>query len=423
MKSLKRFLIALVSIVLAFFMSNISLVSALDLDGLETRIIAESSEWKIIKLQNFLQKLGLYWWEIDGKHASVLPSILSYQKQTGLIDSDNDWGAWYFGVKTLTSLYEDYTDLFEQYKYILAEDEPIQWDTYFYVTAYYSPLPGQSRYTTGTYAGDIRLNGWWKTTASGKWVFTGLLAWPRNYDYGTKIELEWIGVWSIEDRWWAIVNAGERGFEYDRIDIWMWYWDEWLERALKWWKRQVKWKIVSDDTDVSVAFNKSIISWYNTLYVTPESEWVDVEKLQQLFTEINLYTWNIDWKYISIKDELISFQIDNNIISSANDSQAWYFWNKTIAVLEEKYNVGDSIFITPIIKITKNFPALTRNEKSWIAILVERLNIYYKNKYWWDNIKITNEKISLIATIQSVIDNITNDDNRKQKLEYLITLL
>jgi len=43
-----------------------------------------------------------------------------------------------------------------------ASDE----ETYFVATAYYSPLPGQSRYTTGTYAGDIRLNGSLIITAS-----------------------------------------------------------------------------------------------------------------------------------------------------------------------------------------------------------------------------------------------------------------
>jgi len=77
-----------------------------------------------------------------------------------------------------------------------ASDE----ETYFVATAYYSPLPGQSRYTTGTYAGDIRLNGSGIITASGKEVFQGLLAGPKNYPFGTKIYFEGYGIGEIADR-------------------------------------------------------------------------------------------------------------------------------------------------------------------------------------------------------------------------------
>jgi hypothetical protein len=36
------------------------------------------------------------------------------------------------------------------------------------ITAYYSPLSNQKKYITGTYYGDIKLNGSGKVTASGK---------------------------------------------------------------------------------------------------------------------------------------------------------------------------------------------------------------------------------------------------------------
>jgi len=68
-------------------------------------------------------------------------------------------------------------------------------ETYFVVTAYYSPLEGQSKYTTWSYAWDIRLNGQWHTTASGKEVFPGLLAGPANYPFGTKIYFEGFWIW------------------------------------------------------------------------------------------------------------------------------------------------------------------------------------------------------------------------------------
>jgi hypothetical protein len=63
---------------------------------LETKIIAESSNAKIVKLQNFLQKLNLYKGEIDGQYNTVLPSLLAYQKKAGLIKNNSDWGAGYF---------------------------------------------------------------------------------------------------------------------------------------------------------------------------------------------------------------------------------------------------------------------------------------------------------------------------------------
>jgi hypothetical protein len=46
---------------------------------------------------------------------------------------------------------------------------------------------------------------------------------------------------------------------------------------------------VSDERTINVAFNESIISSYSRLYVTPESNKVDVEKLQNLFSELKLY--------------------------------------------------------------------------------------------------------------------------------------
>jgi hypothetical protein len=82
---------------------------------------------------------------------------------------------------------------------------------------------------------------------------------------------------------------------------------------------------VSDDVDVSVVFNESVISSYSNLYVTPKSNNIDIEKLQKLFTELDLYTGAIDGKYISIQDELIDFQVKYDIISSKYDDQAGYF--------------------------------------------------------------------------------------------------
>jgi len=76
---------------------------------------------------------------------------------------------------------------------------------------------------------------------------------------------------------------------------------------------------------VNIKFNTSPIAAYSNLYVTPESNSVNVKKLQQLFTDLNLYNDDIDGKYISIQDDLIDFQLQHKIISSKYDDQAGYF--------------------------------------------------------------------------------------------------
>ena len=211
-------------------------------------------------------------------------------------------------------------------------------DAFFIVTAYYSPLPGQNRYATGTYAWDIRLNGPWKTTASGMGVFPWLLAAPAGYDYGTKIHFKWYGVWQVEDRWGAIVRSGVRWYEHDRIDIWMWYGDEGLNRALRWWKRTIEWKVVDKSTPPSLKLGKTFLWKYGWVTVWPDSPELDILKLQELFIEVDLYSWEIDGKYESIKDAIIDFQIKTGIINNRNHSEAWYFGNKTRTALRENFD-------------------------------------------------------------------------------------
>jgi hypothetical protein len=80
----------------------------------------------------------------------------------------------------------------------------------FVVTAYYSPLPDQSFYLRGSYEADIKLNGGGIKGASGKPVYSGMLAGPKIYPFGTAIKLNGVGIGKIDDRGGAIVKAGER---------------------------------------------------------------------------------------------------------------------------------------------------------------------------------------------------------------------
>lgn len=109
----------------------------------------------------------------------------------------------------------------------------------FTISAYYSPLPCQTKYTTGSYKGDIRLNGNGTNGADGTPVYPGMIAAPSSYSFGTKMYIPGVGTVAVHDRGGAIVeNDGENGV-YDRLDIWMGYGDIGLQRALNWGKRNV----------------------------------------------------------------------------------------------------------------------------------------------------------------------------------------
>ncbi|MBN1882264.1 MAG: 3D domain-containing protein [Deltaproteobacteria bacterium] len=101
----------------------------------------------------------------------------------------------------------------------------------FRVTGYYSPLPGQNRYVTGSYAGDIRLNGKGVMAADKTPVYLGMAAGPPFMKYGTKVILQDLrdhdlpGVYTVHDRGSAIVG--------DRLDIWVGEGEEAIKKAFE----------------------------------------------------------------------------------------------------------------------------------------------------------------------------------------------
>ncbi len=387
------------------------------ISDLESQITPDSSEDKIIKLQKLFSGLWLYKWSIDWNYKSIEKTLIDYQLNAWLVENPWDWGAWYFGKKTIIQLQKDFPNDFEKLasEHILLE-KPGLWDRNFIVTAYYSPLPWQNKYLKWSYAADIRLNWWWKVTASWKWVFAWLLAAPKNYDFWTKIELEWIWIWVVEDRWWAIVNAWERGHSYDRIDIWMWYWDEWLERAIKWWKREVKWKIVTSDTMIWVEFDVSPVTKYNNLTVDAEDpKEENVVKLQELMTEVWLYDWNIDWNFEEVKDELVDFQVKYKIIDSENSKEAWYFWDKTLAILRKNYWWW-------IFKIPTNIVYLSLQKKRELEKIKRLLLEYIDKKSYWNKLLEYKFKQSLKNNLDVYIAKISSK-TKKQELRFLKDIL
>ncbi len=111
----------------------------------------------------------------------------------------------------------------------------------FTVTAYYSPETGQIFYYKSSFQEEVILNGEGKIGASGKNVFTGMLAWPKTYPFGSLIYFPELGIGEIADRGGAIVLSGEKGQNYDRIDIWMGKGEEGLIRALTFGKKNMTW--------------------------------------------------------------------------------------------------------------------------------------------------------------------------------------
>lgn len=263
----------------------------------------------------------------------------------------------------------------------------------FVITAYYSPLPNQNAYITETYEWDILYNWTWKSTASWKEVFEWILAAPINYPFWTKIYFEWYWVGVVEDRWWAIVN----GWEWDRIDIWMWYGDEWLQRAVKWGKRTIKWIVVSNNTNLSINFSASDYYKIYKLWVWPNSETRDVKTLQEVFKNLNLYSWKIDWIYDNIKEPLIKFQVDNNVIPSRTSQWAWYFWEKTKATMIQKF--------TPI---PNNWP---------LEIKESQIPLYLRSNYTSDD-KTLEKYIALKENLDLSVweESNTEDIKRLQEL-------
>lgn len=226
---------------------------------------------------------------------------------------------------------------------------------YFVVTAYYSPLPDQENYLTWDYELEKILNWEWIRWASWKEVFSWMLAAPKNYKFWTKIYLEWLWIWEVSDRGWAIVNAGKRWYEYDRIDVWMWYGDEWLRRALYWWKRKVKWNFVSNDSEVSLDYKtvaspewatsklkkvaKNIKKQEVDIFNKALSSKQEIEKLQDLLIQMKLYSWEITWDYNDLIDSIYSFQLNNDIVKSEYSPWAWTYWPKTRLALKNAYNI------------------------------------------------------------------------------------
>ncbi len=384
-----------------------------------TYINSGSSTTTVKKLQNVFSWLWLYDWKIDWKYNSIKDEIVDYQIKNNIVSSKKSSEAWYFWKKTIKSLEKNYWKKFLnlQKKYLTPEkiEKYKKWT--FTVTAYYTPVRWQYKYQRWSYRADVRLNGRW-ITSSWKKPFAWVLALPRNYKFGTKIYLDWLWVWVVEDRGWAIVNSWEKWQLHDRIDIWVGYGDEGRERAIKWWRRKVEWYLVDEKEEITIEFDKSKIAKYSWLKIDAENpKKENVIKLQDLFKEIWLYKWKINWIYEDIKDELVAYQKSKWI-----RKHLWYFWNKTYNFLKKDYWVKNWLFIEKHRnKEEDKEEKLTLNEKNNIKIVKDKLIEIFK--------KQNKSKEKLDLTISSFKVKLTEmipkmrKEKQKLVLKYLIEIL
>lgn len=247
----------------------------------------------------------------------------------------------------------------------------------FLVSAYYSPIPNQRMYIRWSLEKDIILNWRWANWADWTEVYMWLLAAPKWYNFWSKIILPWLWVWTVHDRWGAIVAKSW----YDRIDVWMWKWDEWLSRALNWWMRFIEWERCTKEIALKDTLDYFTISsklpssveqrlvakskWSYVQYVKEDqanykkeeaelfeflnfteklqmwNSWPNVVRLQMILQNIGFYNHTvITWIYdINTMEAIFQFQRENGIILWDQSVWAWYFWEKTSKALDD-YLVG-----------------------------------------------------------------------------------
>lgn len=216
---------------------------------------------------------------------------------------------------------------------IEPQPQTFPYEAVFAITAYYSPLPDQKKYVTGSYEGDIRLNGRGTNGADGTPVYLGMIAAPSKYPFGTKMNILGIGVVSVHDRGGAIVHAGERGESYDRLDIWMGYGDNGLERALSWGKRMLpvtvygvdaakKEQVYLEGFSEAEKYVRKVVA---PTRLFPQDVWYqsrgeDVSKLQRILKELGYYDGQMTGYYDDKTWQAVfEFQKDQNIVTSKTD--------------------------------------------------------------------------------------------------------
>lgn len=210
------------------------------------------------------------------------------------------------------------------------------------ITAYYSPLPNQENYATGSYESEKRLNGHGVRGADFTPVYPGMIAAPKNIPFGTIICIPTYGCGAKHDTGGAIVQAGERKLaKYDRLDLWLGAGDEGLNNALAWGLQDHLVTLYPAgtpiaeyvDLDLPLGILDSLGHGFETPFtrdLTKNMKGDDVFALQE-----KLQSWgyldHVPTGFFGGQTEqaIIRFQRDNNLIESAQSTGAGIFGKKT----------------------------------------------------------------------------------------------
>lgn len=248
-------------------------------------------------------------------------------------------------------------------------DKTYPYQETFRISAYYSPIANQQKYVTGSYDGDVKLNGDGVKAADGTLVYPGMVAAPKGYAFGTKLLIPGIGTVAVHDRGGAIVHSGQRGNSYDRLDVWMGYGDAGLTRALKWGKRTIEATVYGVDNSIvekvelagyseaeknsspgilkfdspstaapSTSTDAQTVNLASTIVFGSSSP--DVAKVQTTLKKLNYYHGEITSVYDqATRDAVTRLQVAEQIVAHENDFGAGYLGPKTMKILASKLDV------------------------------------------------------------------------------------
>lgn len=225
----------------------------------------------------------------------------------------------------------------------------------FTITGYYSPLPDQDYFLTGSYESEIRLNGNGTHGADGTPVYPGMIAAPKSYAFGTKVCLPGFGCGTVHDRGGAIVKQGERDLaRHDRLDLWMGYGMDGMTRALAWGVQHVEGEMSPPGTEIADSVNFSVpLPLTQIIQIMPATafhtdlskgmEGEDVEKLQIALRRLNLYTGEITALYNEETEKaVLDFQIKFFVLHSETDMGAGRLGPQTRAKLTSELGKMDT---------------------------------------------------------------------------------
>ena len=283
----------------------------------------------------------------------------------------------------------------------------------FIVTAYYSPKENQNFYFKENFKAEKTLNWEWLTGASWKWVFNWMLAAPKNYEFGTKIVFPTLWIGEVADRGGAIVESGNLWHSFDRIDIWMGYWEEGLIKALTFGKQTLTAYICSWDNfknlKTNIKFeNIPVYKWFfdSALWLQKLEPWrrdVRVWKLQTYLIKLwYLKKWQDSGKYDETTQTALCKYQTKKKISSKKYSDCGYFGERTRYVMKQdvknKWFLPTDMFQTTNVDELKKI-AIDRDMSKKIIETIQ--NISFEN--YFDKPFKKNEQNEKVIKLQELL--------------------